>query len=229
MQKIVSNPSAATVEAVRAHVASRVDLLASCARMATGLNNSASKWARAELIALSAGLTDRIAIQAAVCEKFPKVTANAKVSKTPNSSFKTSFDKFVLLADVIAGTHKTYASDGAKAIAASFVSDDKVTLNDAVDRIKADHAATGREERANEGEEAKAARIASEEAAMQGQIAGTVTNSGAIMLALAERIDGMDAEACLAFAEPLVKLMEAAERAVGRSIDAERQELAQAA
>lgn len=217
-----TNANDELVAKVRAHVEARVTLLASCSRNANALNNSATAWAYAELRAIAEGLTDRDAVQRAVCEKFPKVTGNGKVSKTPNSAFKTSFDKFVLLADVLAGEHKTYTSDNALRLATEFVSDDnarasggyRMTLNDVVDRIKSDHAAAAREERANESEADKAARKAREAAEGNAVVAGIVVNDGAVMLALAERIANLEPEQAVAFIEPLRKLMEACEGAV---------------
>lgn len=222
-----ANANDELVAKVRAHVEARVTLLASCSRNANALNNSATAWAYAELRAIAEGLTDRDAVQRAVCEKFPKVTGNGKVSKTPNSAFKTSFDKFVLLADVLAGEHKTYSSDALLSIARDFVSDDnavrnnegaiqryRMTLNDAVDRIKSAHAAAGREERANESEQDKANRKAREAAEANATVAGIVANDGAVMLALAERIASLEPEQAVAFIEPLRKLMESCEGAV---------------
>lgn len=214
MQNNQNNPKPETVAAVRAHVALRVDLLASCARGVATLSNAASRWAYAEGRALADGLTDRDAIQRAVCEKFPKLTGNGKPSKTPSTGFKTSYDKFVLLADVRDGTHRTYTAPALVAIAEQFFSDGngifeevevdgkpskrlvgvRMSLNDAVDRIKDGHAAAGRAERAAETDEQKAARKASEEEAMVQQFAGTVAASPAMLNALASRIAAFTVE-----------------------------------
>jgi vacuolar-type H+-ATPase subunit I/STV1 len=212
MTTVTVNPNA---EAIRAHVAARVDLLASCSRAATQMDNSATNWARAELVAIAANLTDRDAIQRAVCEKFPKVTGNGKISKTPSAKFKTSFDKFVMLDSILRGEHKTYSSPEAMALAVAFRDGTrKLTLNDVVEQIKDAHAAASRSERANETEADKQARKAREEAETVATIAGATVNSGATMLELARRIGELDADAALAYLEPITKLMQACEAAV---------------
>lgn len=201
MIKNETNPTTVNVEAVRAHVALRVDLLASCARAANGLNNAASRFAYCELRAIEDGLTDIEAVQAAVCAKFPKLTGNGKPSKTPNSSFRTSWDKIVLLHDVLNGLSKTYDRPEALAIAQSFVATDnavrddtgkivslRLTLNDVVDRIKDDKAAAGRERARNKTDEEKAAEKAAEEAATVAAYVNAVAESPAMLAALAERI-----------------------------------------
>lgn len=222
VQNNVSNPKPETVEAVRAHVALRVDLLASCARAANQLSGAASRWAFMELRAIAAGLTDVESVQLAVCEKFPKLTGNGKPSKTPNSSFKTSWDKFVLVAAVLAGEHDTYKADNLVAIAREFVADGNgkfdengklvsvsQSLNDTVDRIKADHASAKRDERAAETDEQKASRKAAEDEQLIQQFAGTVANSPAMLTALAGRIaaytaeDAPKAEACSKLADAI--------------------------
>lgn len=213
MTNAIANPTA-TVEAIRAHVMARAELLASCSRSANALNNSATNWARAELLAIRDGLTDRDAVQRAVCEKFPKVTGNGKISKTPNGKFKTSFDKFVMLDAILRGEHQTYSSADALKLAEAFRDGEKLTLNDVVEQIKDGHAAAKRSERANETEADKAARKAREEAETVATIAGATVNSGATMLELARRISDMDAETATAFVEPIRKLMEACEAAV---------------
>lgn len=222
MQTVKTNPEQAAIEAVRAHVAARVELLASCARSATALDNSATKWARAEQRAIEAGLTDRDGVQRAVCEKFPKITGNGKVSKTPNGKFRTSFDRFVLISTVLDGSNKTYSSAGCVAIARSFVDGEKLTLNDAVEQIKSLHSAEQREARGNETEAEKAAREAREQAETVETVAGIAANDGAILLALAARLDAMDDATAYAFREPIEKLMLAAERAIGNALTFER-------
>lgn len=203
-----SNPNPETVEKVRAHVALRLDLLASCARAATGLNNAASKLAFVELRAIAVGLTDIDAVQAAVCAKFPKLTSNGKPSKTPNSSFRTSWDKIVLVASVLAGTHKTYDRPEALAIAREFVADGnatyedetgklvslRITLNDCVDRIKADKMQSARDTANAKTDAEKAAEKAASEAALVAAYVDAVANSPVMLAALAERIAGFTSE-----------------------------------
>lgn len=233
MQNNTQNPNPAMVEAVRAHVALRVDLLASCARAANGLNNAASRFAYSELRAIRTGLTDLEAVQAAVCAKFPKLTGNGKPSKTPNSSFRTSWDKIALLASVLDGSNKTYERAEAKAIAESFIADDnarpdgslKLTLNDVCDRIRDDKAAAGRAKAAAKTDAEKEAEKAAEEAATVAAYVNAVAESPLMLSALADRIAAFTTDD-MGKAEAVAKLREAtgtfAETIIAMEAEAEK-------
>lgn len=189
---MITNPvtETAAVDANATYRATRETLLASASRMATGLDNAASNWARAALVGERAGQTDKESERKAVVAKFPlPLLKNGTVPKTPNGKFKTNWDRYCLVRDVAFGEHKTYDCAESIAAANAFIANDKLTLSEterAIKTAQTDHNKANKPV-LTDAEQAEAAAKAEQE--QQEQIAAIVAISPGHLIALAERID----------------------------------------